>query len=79
MSTNIIKRNSDIFGDFIYRNFNDTIDNDIFPQVLKKANVSQVFKKEARNCTELYRPVSIQPNISKISERCIYRQMSKFS
>ena len=50
VSTKIIKNNSDIFGDFIYQNFNDAIENDMFPKILKNANVSPVFKKGSRNC-----------------------------
>ena len=76
--TKIIKNNSDIFGDFIYQNFNDAVDTDIFPNVLKNANVSPVFKKGSRTCETNYRPVSILPNISKIYERCMYKQMSIF-
>ena len=48
--TKIIKDNCDIFGDFIYQNINDTVDNDIFPNVLKNANVFPVFKKGSRTC-----------------------------
>ena len=76
--TKIIKNNSDIFGDFIYQNFNEAIDTDIFPNVLKNANVSPVFKKGSRTCETNYRPVSILSNISKIYERCMYKQMSIF-
>ena len=50
----------------------------MFPKSLKNANVSPVFKKGARNCETNYRPVSILPNISKIYERCIFKQMSIF-
>ena len=53
--TKIIKSNSDIFGDFIYQNFNDAIENDMFPKILKNANVSPVFKKGSRNCETNYR------------------------
>ena len=46
---------------FIYQNFNDVIDNDIFPKLLRNAIVSSDFKKVANN-----RSASILPNISKI-------------
>ena len=68
----------DIFGDFIYQNFNDATENDMFLKILKNANVSPVFKKGSRNCKTNYRPVSILPNTSKISERLVYKQMSIF-
>ena len=74
----IIKMNSDIFADFLYQNFNDTIATSVFPQNLKNANITPVFKKGDRNSETNYRPVSILPNLSQIYERCLYKQLSKF-
>ena len=50
----------------------------MFPQNLKNANKTPVFKKGDRNSETNYRPVRILLNISKIYERCLYKQMSKF-
>ena len=69
----IIKMNSDIFTDFPYQNFNDTIATSLFPQNLKNANITPVFKKGNRNSETNYRLVSILPNLSKIYERCLYK------
>ena len=44
----------------------------------KKANITPVFKKGDRNSKDNYRPVSILPNISKIFERFIFRQLYSF-
>ena len=74
----IIKMNSDIFADFLYQNFNVAIATSVFPQNLKNANITPVFKKGDRNSETNYRSVSILPNVSKIYERCLYKQMSKF-
>ena len=41
--------NSDIFADFLYQNFNDAIATSVFPQNLKNANITPVFKKGHRN------------------------------
>ena len=54
------------------------IDNGIFPDSLKFANITPVFKKDSRTEKTNYRPVSILPNLSKIYERLIYNQLSKF-
>ena len=40
--------------------------------ILKNATITPVFEKGDRNCKGNYKPVSILPNISKISERCIF-------
>ena len=74
----IVKMNSDIFADVLHQNFNDAIATSVFKQNLKNAYVTPVFKKGDRNSETNYRPVSILPNASKIYERCLYKQMSKF-
>ena len=78
--TKIIKANSDIICEVIYNDYNyNLVDNGIFPDFLKTANVTPVFKKGSRTDKKNYRPVSILPNLSKIYERLIYKQLSKFS
>ena len=74
----IVKMNSDIFADFLHQNFNHVIATSVFPQNFKNANVTPVFKKGDRNSETNYMPVSILPNVSKIYERFLYKQMSKF-
>ena len=49
-----------------------------FSPSLKKANITPVSKRGDRNSKDNYRPVSILPNISKIFERCIFRQLYSF-
>ena len=70
--------NSDIFAGFLHQNFNDAIATSVFPQNLKNANITPVFKKGDRKSETNYRPASILPNVSKIYERCLYKLMSKF-
>ena len=72
--TKIIKQNADIFSEFFFVNINHSISNSTFPEQLKWADVKPVFKKNSRTDKENYRPVSILPNISKIYERCLYKQ-----
>ena len=74
----IIKENSDIFADVFHSSFNNSIYQSEFPSILKLANITPVFKKGGRNSKENYRPVSILSNISKIFERCMFRQISNF-
>ena len=73
--TKIIKQNADIFSEFFFVNINHSISNSTFPEQLKWADVKPVFKKNSRTDKENYRPVSILPNISKIYERCLYKQL----
>ena len=72
----IIKTNADIFTHFLHSSFDNSIYQSKFPSILKLANITPVFKKGDRNSKENYRPVSILPNISKIFEQSMFRQIS---
>ena len=76
--TKVIKQNSDIFASFICKTFNNMVDSSTFPAALKLAHITPAFKKGSKNSKENYRPISILPNISKIYERCMYKQMSDY-
>ena len=67
--TKIIKENSDIFGDFIFSNFNCCINTSLYPSLLKRADITPVHKKDSKSENNNYRPVSILSNISKEYER----------
>ena len=40
--------------------------------------MTSLYKKGKNDLKEDYRPVIILPNLSKIFERCIFKQMSQF-
>ena len=74
----VVKENYDTSATFITENFNNMIQNFVFPVSLKEADIKRICKKDSRNEKENYRPVSILPNLSKIYELCLYIQMSKY-
>ena len=76
--TKIIKENSDIFGDFIFSNFNCCINTSSYPSLLKRADITPVHKKDSKSEKNNHRPVSILSNISKVYERIMFKQMSEF-
>ena len=76
--TKIIKNNSDIFSKIFQANLNNAIETSTFPEQLKYADVKSVFKKDSRTDKNNYRPISILPNISKIYERCINKQLEGY-
>ena len=57
--TKIIKKNSDIFSDIIFKQFNNSPEICKFPSCLKMANVTPFYKKGNRSDKGNYRPVSI--------------------
>ena len=58
--------------------FNSSIDQGIFPNNMKYADVIPVFKKDNRLDKCNYRPVSILPSMSKIFERLIFKQLNDY-
>ena len=42
----VLKENSEIFSDILYHNFNNSLFSKVFPNSLKKANITPVFKKD---------------------------------
>ena len=64
--TELIKENSDIFGDFIFENFNNSVFYLNFPSPMKNAIITPVYRKGTKTSKDNYRPVSILSNILKI-------------
>ena len=75
--TKIIKGNSDIFSNFICESINNSIQS-IFLLCLKKTDVTLLHKKCNESLKENYKPVSILPTLSKVFERSMFEQMSRF-
>ena len=75
----IIKDNADTFANYILQSFHKCIIDAKFPDQLKKADVSPVFKKGNHNDKTKYRPVSILSSLSKIYERLIYNQVNQMT
>ena len=73
----ILKLNNDIFSQYLSQIFNESIEATNFPNELKYADITPVYKKSNRHEKENYRPVSIISVISKILERCLYDQIYK--
>ena len=79
IQTKIIKlANKEICKD-IAKYIYESIKKNEFPNELKAADITPTFKKEDPPNKENYRPVSVLPTISKIFERVLFDQFTKFS
>ena len=58
--------------------FEQSLKENKFPEVWKKANIVPVHKKEDKNLIKNYRPVSLLPIFSKIYERVIYNVLFNY-
>ena len=58
---------------------NKSIETCYFPDSLKEANITPIFKKDDPLDKSNYRPIGILPLISKVFERLIYNQFSEYT
>ena len=74
----LLKSISYIISNTLTDAFNNAINNGIFPENLKWANITPIFKKGDPTLKENYRPISILPTISKVFEKILYKQINDF-
>ena len=78
MPTKIL-RECEFTFDVFTNSINKSVETGYFPDSLKLANVTPVFKKEEPFDKSNYRLVSILPVLSKVYENIIYNQLSDYS
>ena len=74
---NILKKSNFTF-DKLTECVNDTLKNGKFPDSLKNATITPVYKKDDPTDKENYRPVSVLLLLSKIFEKVIYNQLQEY-
>ena len=80
----ILKNSIHIYSEKLTSIFNECLINGKFPETLKGADVTPIFKKGNDNEKKNYRPVSMLPTFSKVFEKLLFEQIndhmqSKFS
>ena len=74
MPIKFLKENSDILSGKLKDIFNNCLDEGIFPNRLKLADISPIFKAGDSSVKKNYRPVSVLDTISKLFEKLINKQ-----
>ena len=77
ISIKVLKENAHFFSNFLCNSFNNSINLSTFPEILKHAYITPFYKKGKKDIKGNYRPVSILPDLSKIFEKCMFKQMSQ--
>ncbi len=78
ISTNVLQIAAPAVAQPLTNIFNKSIALSQFPSEWKAARVIPVFKKGQRTMLDNYRPISILPVVSKLIERILYNQLSKY-
>ena len=71
----VLIETNEIVSIYLTKICNDSKTDQIFPTILKKADVLPIYKKEEKTIKENYRPVSLLPTVSKLLERDMYYQI----
>ena len=74
----IIKQTKTIISPYITKIINLSYNTKQFPDVLKKAIIKPIYKKDDKNDISNYRPISILTVISKVFERAALNQLLKY-
>ena len=56
-----------------------SLEQGIFPNIMKKAEVIPLYKGKERDLCMNYRPISLLLTVSKILEKLMYKRMYEFS
>ena len=78
ISSSVVNEISDIFFTTLKYIFNLSLQQRIFPENLKIAKVSPIYKKDEEFLLTNYRAVSVLPCFSKLLERIIYNRLFQY-
>ena len=79
ISSKVFRDNLGIFTDILQQYFNTSIDDEIFPNELKKGEVTLVFNADDQMIKSNYRPITALSAAAKVYERLMSEQMAAYS
>ena len=71
-------KTSNISAQFVHKIFNESVETGLYPDDLKLADITPVFKKKDPLNKINYRPVSVLPIVSKIFEKFLQHQLVNY-
>jgi len=75
ISNNLLKHLKNELAPSLTKLINKSLDDGIFPDLLKVAKVTPLFKKNDKHSFENYRPISVLSSVSKVFEKVMFSQI----
>ena len=78
ISTKLLKSIQDFIAVPLCELINSSFSTGVFPNILKRACVTPIFKNGDRNMINNFRPISVLPVMSKVVEKCMYERLNNY-
>ena len=78
LSAKFLKLCSPYISDPLSKIFNKSISNGIYPDLLKTARVTPIYKKGVKSDPGNYRPISVLSQVNKIFEKILHKRLYKY-
>ena len=78
ISVTVLKKSSALLSGHLTGFFNWSLENGVFPKILKLGSITPIFKKGDPRYLDNYRPVSTLPIFGKILEKIIYNRLYEY-
>ena len=72
ISNNLLKKLCPILLSLLEKIFNKSLNEGVFPELMKLADICPLFKSKLENDANDYRPISLLMTISKVLEKIVY-------
>lgn len=78
ISATVLKHCNECITPALTKIFNESLQTGIYPQGMKTARVTPIYKSGTKNVVDNYRPISVLPILNNIFEKVIYTRLLAF-
>ena len=78
INARLVKDSAEVICPTLTKIFNSSLQQGIFPEDLKNATISPIYKNGDKSDCSNYRPISVLSNVAKILEKIVYNQLISY-
>ena len=78
INARLVKDSAEVICPTLTKIFNSSLQQGIFPEYLKNATISPIYKNGDKSDCSNYRPISVLSNVAKILEKIVYNQLISY-